>query len=138
MFKPNNIPQLTPYLTVADSTKSIAFYRDAFGFIVEDNVKDDNGISTHVSMRKQDAYIMFSPEGAFNSTKKAPINLGINMPLNLYVYCEDVDILYKQAIDYGAQSILEPQDSFWGDRFCTMLDIDGYEWSFATTLGAHH
>jgi len=134
MFKPDTIPQLSPYLTVSDGTKSIDFYRNAFGFEIEDEVKDDAGKPMHVSMRKQDAYIMFSPEGAYGGAKKTPVNLGVTMPINMYVYCEDTDELYKQAVAYGATTIMEPQDSFWGDRFCAVSDIDGYEWCFATVL----
>lgn len=134
MFKPDNIPQLSPYLTVSDSAKSIDFYRDAFGFALENAAKDDNRIPQHVEMKKQEAFIMFSPEGAYESTKKTPNNLGITIPVNMYLYCEDTDALYKQALEYGARSIMEPQDSFWGDRFCMVEDLDGYQWGFATRL----
>ncbi|XVN42177.1 MAG: hypothetical protein RCG15_05770 [Candidatus Rickettsia vulgarisii] len=59
-------------------------------------------------MRKQEAFIMFSPEGAYGSTKKTPKNLGIEIPLNMYLYCEDTDALYEQALAHGAKSIMEP------------------------------
>ena len=32
-------------------------------------------------------------------------------------YVEDTDAAYKQAIDTGATSLMEPDDMFWGDRF---------------------
>ena len=134
MFKPANMPQLSPYFTVKDGHKSIKFYTDAFGFSVVEIAKDDDGNPQHVSMEKQEAHIMFAPEGSYGSTKKAPISLGITMPLSMYIYCEDVDKLYKQAITNGAISLIEPNDSFWGDRFCSVKDIDGYEWWFATLL----
>lgn len=134
MFKPNNIPQLSPYFTVRDGAKSIEFYKTAFGFVLEEAVKDEEGNPQHVAMRKQDAYIMFSPEGVYGSTKKAPINLGVQMPVNMYVYCKNVDALYDQAMAHGAKSVQVPQDTFWGDRFCCVSDRDGYEWCFATIL----
>jgi uncharacterized glyoxalase superfamily protein PhnB len=56
------------------------------------------------------------------------------MPINMYVYCEDADALYKQAIAAEAKTVLEPQDAFWGDRFFSVLDLDNYEWNFATLL----
>ena len=134
MFKPTSIPQLSPYFTVKDGNKSIKFYTDAFGFTVVDLVKGDDGEPQHVSMEKQEAYIMFSPEGSYGSTKKAPISLGVSMPVSMYIYCENTDQLYQQAITNGAISLIEPNDSFWGDRFCAVQDIDGYEWWFATLL----
>lgn len=134
MFKPAGVPQLSPYFTVQDSEKSIDFYSKAFGFILNQAVKNDNGVTEHTEMKFQDVFIMFSPEGAYGSTKRTPKNLGITIPVNMYVYCEDADALYKQALAHGAKSVMEPMDGFWGDRFCSVLDPDGYEWSFATTL----
>lgn len=134
MFSPNNMPQLSPYLTVKDGDKSIKFYQEAFGFIVEDVSKDEKGIPQHVSMKKEDVVIMFAPEGAWGSTRKTPESSRTSSPISLYIYCQDVDALYKQALNNGAKTVTEPNDSFWGDRFCAVLDIDGYEWWFATVL----
>ena len=35
----------------------------------------------------------------------------------MFLYVDDVDAVYKQAIDAGATSTMEPADQFWGDRF---------------------
>lgn len=133
-FKPKDVPQLSPYMTVKDADKSIEFYEKAFGFKVTEAVKDDKGKTQHVSMKMDEVLIMFCPEGAYGTTKRSPKNLGVQMPINVYIYCHDVDKLYKQATDNGAESIVAPNDSFWGDRFCSVLDPDGYEWLFATML----
>jgi uncharacterized glyoxalase superfamily protein PhnB len=133
-FKPKNVPQLSPYMTVIDAQKSIDFYKKAFGFTLDEAVKDDSGKPQHVSMKKDEVLIMFCPEGAYGTTKKSPKTLGIEMPINMYIYCQDADKLYAQALSHGAQSIIAPHDSFWGDRFCSVLCIDNYEWSFATLL----
>ena len=137
MFKPENTPQLSPYFTVSNSDKSIEFYTKAFGFTLKDAIKNEQGVTEHVEMRMQDVFIMFAPEGAYASTKTTPVNLGVTIPVNMYVYCEDTDKLYKQAMANGAKSVMEPFDSFWGDRFCSVTDPDGYEWSFATMLRKH-
>lgn len=134
LYKPDHMPQLSPYMVVSDAKKSIDFYKKAFNFQVDHILKSDNGDPQHVSMVNDDAFIMFCPEGAFGTTKKSPLNQNIQMPINMYVYCKNVDELYMQAINNGAKSIMEPQDSFWGDRFCAVLDIDNYEWNFATLL----
>jgi uncharacterized glyoxalase superfamily protein PhnB len=78
---------------------------------------------------------MFCPEGAFGIPKKAPVTLGIIVPLSMYVCCEDTDALYQKAMATGAKSVMEPHDSFWGDRFCSVTDPDGYEWGFGTFQG---
>jgi uncharacterized glyoxalase superfamily protein PhnB len=134
MFKPHDTPELSPYFTVSNGPNAIKFYTEAFGFTLNHQADDPDGNFGHVSMKKGEVLIMFIPEGAYGSTKKTPAHLGIEAPLNFYVYCEDVDALYKQAIAHGAKSLMEPFDSFWGDRFCLVVDPDGYEWGFATHI----
>ena len=133
-YTPANTPQLSSYMVVNNAKESIEFYQKAFGFEFDRAMNDDNGNPLHVSMKKDEALIMFCPEGAFGTNKISPINQSVQMPINLYIYCENADKLYKQAIQAGAKSIVEPQDAFWGDRFFTVLDIDNYEWSFASVI----
>ncbi len=54
-------------------------------------------------MKKDEALIMFCPEGAYGVTKKSPKTHGIEMPINVYIYCQDTDKLYTQAISNGAK-----------------------------------
>ncbi len=133
-FKPKNIPQMSPYLVVKDIKKSIEFYRKALSFLVESQMDDENGNPQHVTMRYGETIIMFCQEGAFGTIKKSPATLGVLMPINMYLYCENADELYQQAVDNGAESVVEPNDAFWGDRFCSVLDPDHYEWALATSL----
>ena len=137
--KPNGIPGLFPYLTVQDAEKSIKFYEDAFGFKVSRQpAKNEQGNIQHAEMMfGNDVLIMFAPEGAWGSTRKAPKSMGVIPSLSLYIYCPDVDALYKQAVSKGAHSVMAPNDSFWGDRYCIILDPDGHEWSFATNVNDH-
>lgn len=136
-FKPENTPQLSPYMTVQDAKKSVDFYEKAFGFKVIEIVKDNDDHFQHVSMKKEEVLIMFCQEGTYNNTKKSPKTLKIETPINMYVYCRNNDELYNQAIAAGAKSLIAPCNSFWGDRFCSVLDIDNYEWIFATLLQNH-
>ena len=129
-YKPDNVPHLSPYMVVVDAQASIDFYKKAFGFEFDYIAKDDDLNIQHVSMNKDGACIMFCPEGVFGITWTQ----SIQMPINMYVYCEDTDALYKQAIAAEAKTVLEPQDAFWGDRFFSVLDLDNYEWNFATLL----
>ncbi len=54
--------------------------------------------------------------------------------MNLYVYCHDVDRLFQQATSTGAQILLENTDQYWGDRMCSLSDLDEHHWNFATHL----
>lgn len=134
MYKPTGAPDLIPYLTVRNTRASMKFYKAAFGFEVMQLGNDENQEPAHVEMKRENVIIMFCHEGAFGNVNKAPITQNMQMPLTIYIYCTDVDQLYNQAVNAGAISKLAPTNGFWGDRFCALIDIDGYEWSFATHI----
>lgn len=134
----NPEPGVIPCITVVNADKSLEFYQKAFNFqLLSDPTKDDEGKIIHVEMGYGNAILMFSPEGAWDSPAKTPITWG-NPCSNvlLYVYTRNVDDFYRHAIQNGAESIEKPQDTFWGDRFCRLRDINGYIWAFATKNSA--
>ncbi len=135
-FKQEKYPQLMVYLTVRNCENSIEFYKKAFGFVLCNSMVGEDGTIFHAELKYGDAFVMMAPEGAWNDTiHKAPVTLGVAASTVFYVYTQDVDAFYQQAIAAGAKSILEPQDSSWEDRFCRIMDPEGYEWMFATFLG---
>jgi len=138
-YKPAGTPGLFPYMTVRDAEKSIDFYEKAFGFTLSSEpARNGQGKIQHAEMKfGDDISIMFAPEGAWESSRQTPASQGITPPLVLYVYCEDVDALHKQATACGATSIMSPKDEFWGDRVCNLVDPDGHEWMFATNVMDH-
>jgi uncharacterized glyoxalase superfamily protein PhnB len=130
--RPANTPWLTPYLCVRDTRASTTFYEKAFGFAVREHV-DDDGATLHVEMTWQGQLIlMFAPEGAFGSTALTPRTSRTEPPHLFYLYVEDVDAAHARVVDAGGLSIMAPQDSFWGDRFCQIEDLDGYRWGLAS------
>jgi len=134
--RPEQFPWLSPYLTVKDVEKSADFYTKAFDFKVKEVSKDENGTPMHAEMLYKDQLLMFGPEGNWgNFETKTPLTSGINSPINLYIYCEDVDKFYQHAINAGAEGFSAPEDMFWGDRMCRLKCPNGYVWAFATHLG---
>lgn len=136
--RPAGMNWLIPYLTVSDVEASIDFCHRAFGFESEGTVPGPDGRIMHASMKYQGAtVIMFSPEGSMgDQTMRTPAHMGVELPMNLYVYCPDVDALAAQARAAGAVILQGPEDMFWGDRWVGLRDPDGYFWSFATNIGA--
>lgn len=53
---------------------------------------------------------------------------------SVYVYVEDVDAVYRRAIDAGAESITAPEDKPYGERGCGFRAF-GNTWWVATFLG---
>ena len=133
--RPDGSPWLVPYLVVKDAEKALDFYTRAFGFAKRSAVPGPDGKPMHVEMTYKDILVMFAPEGAYGGDGKCPATLGVTPSVTLFVYCEDVDALCKQAQAAGATVVAPPADMFWGDRMCSLVDPDGHVWNFATHTG---
>jgi uncharacterized glyoxalase superfamily protein PhnB len=57
------------------------------------------------------------------------------MPAFLYVYVEDADVVFRRAMDRGAEALEEPQEMPYGDRRATVRDRWGNTWQIATHRG---
>lgn len=134
MYKPANTPSLIPYLTVQDAQQAIDFYCQVFHFKLMNTPAMDQGKIMHAELTLGDAWITLAPEQAWGFTKKSPKSSNVAPSLFLYVYVPDVDAHFMHAKQQGTEVISPPEDMFWGDRFCQLRDLDGYEWSFATHL----
>ena len=134
-YIPENSNPTMPYLTVRDADAMSAFYQKAFGFDEANRILGEDDKPIHIDMNFQKkAIVMFSPKMS-DIDWDSPANSGVASPISTYVYCPDVDALFKQAIAAGAKESSAPADMFWGDRMCQVEDPDGYRWSFATHTG---
>jgi PhnB protein len=133
--KPAGVRWMSPYITVQDAGKAVEFYKKAFGFEVKESMPDEKGKIVHAELRYNGELIMLGTAGAYGGLTKSPAMSGVLSPMNLYIYCDDVDAFYNHAIVGGATSKEVPADMFWGDRMCKLADPDGYEWAFATHIG---
>jgi uncharacterized glyoxalase superfamily protein PhnB len=131
-FKPQGWPQLIPALTVADPAKSIEFYKKAFGFQLEGQPMEMDGKIMHAELKFQEAKIMLGGEGC--NEMNSPKTSGVKPAMSLYLYCEDPDAIHDRAVKAGAKSEAAPEDMFWGDRACRVIDPDGYVWWFAKNV----
>ncbi len=136
-YIPKNTSPLMAYLTVRDADAMSAFYQKAFGFTQMERLEGEDGKPIHIGMSFQDrAVVMFSPAPSTPDMDwESPAHSGTASPIGLYLYCPDVDALFKQALAAGATESSALQDMFWGDRMCQVKDPDGYRWSFATYTG---
>jgi uncharacterized glyoxalase superfamily protein PhnB len=128
------MPWITPYLTVKDAGKSLEFYERAFGFAPKEALRDPKGQVTHGELSWKGGVVMLGPEGAFGNQAKAPATAGLTSPVTIYVYCDDVDAMFARATSAGAKVIMPPDNMFWGDRMCKIMDPDGHLWNFACNV----
>lgn len=128
---PDGYHTLTPYLVFLDSRKAIEFYKKAFNAqeIFTMPGRDGKGIM-HGEIKIGNSIFMLGDETDKCRSKSAE-SLGVS-PVSFFLYVEDVDHFFKQAVDAGGKIEMDVQEMFWGDRAGTMKDPFGYIWMIAT------
>lgn len=122
--KPDGYHTITPYAVLSDPEATIAFVEKVLDAKVCECMKSPDGKVMHAEAQIGDSKMMF---GRAMGERK-PI------PMMLYIYGEDCDGRYNAALAAGAESIMPPQDMFYGDRHCGVRDSNGNEWWFATHI----
>ena len=127
---PEGYSTISPYLAVDDAAEAIAYYKKAFG--AEETVRMDapDGRIGHAELKIGDSHVMLSDPFPQASTTP-PKELG-GTSASVFMYVEDVDAVVQKAVDAGATVTMEVEDQFWGDRFGSITDPFGHNWSIAT------
>ena len=127
---PKGFHTVTPYLVVNDAARAIDFYKRAFGAQEHARMDAPGGKIGHAELKIGDSMIMLSDEMPQNGTR-SPRSLG-GSPVGIFLYVQDVDAVFKQAVSAGAMAEAQPADMFWGDRYGKLADPFGHQWSLAT------
>ena len=121
---PDGFHTVTPYLVVEDVPRLIDFLKEAFEAVEVERTHQPDGSVMHAEVRIGDSMVMMGQ--ARGEWKAAPVSL--------YLYVPDVDRVYQQALAAGAESMMEPQDQFYGDRNGGVKDPQGNTWWIGTRL----
>lgn len=119
---PENYQRVIPYLIVKGAAGLMDFLKNVFNAEEIERMEMPDGTIAHGEVRIGDSVIMIS-----EASEQYPAN-----PTMLYIYVEDVDAVYKTALDNGAKSVREPADQFYGDRSCMVTDDTGNSWGIAS------
>lgn len=119
---PDGYHTVTPYLVVDDASAILSFIERAFGGTVLSRYLSPDGRVMHAEAQIGDSRVMLG-----EAQEEWP-----GMPAMLHLYVEDVDAIYRQALEAGATSVREPQDMFYGDRSGGVRDAAGNQWWIAT------
>ena len=134
--KVNAIPQgyhsLTPYLVVNDGSRAIEYYKQAFKAKETVRMAGPGGKIGHAELKIGDSMLMLSDEIP-GSGNRSPQSLG-GSPVSIFLYVENVDSVFNEAVKAGAKGDMPPQDMFWGDRFGKLTDPFGHSWALATHI----
>jgi PhnB protein len=125
---PTPIPErhtIAVYFHPIGAPKFIEFLQNAFDAEVVVRHQSDTGFIYHAKVRVGDSIIELGE----------PHDQWQPMATSIYMYVPDVDAAYRQALNAGATSILEPTDQPYGDRNAWVTDEFGHTWYLSTWLG---
>src|SRR5215470_3524117 len=98
---PKGYHTITPYLVVNDAKRAIEFYQRAFGAQEVMRMDGPNGKIGHAELKIGDSMLMVSDEMP-GTGNRSPQSLG-GSPVGIFMYVQDVDKLFKQAVSAGAK-----------------------------------
>ena len=130
----NAVPEgyytVTPDLVFRDAAQAIEFYKTAFGAreLMRFNMPD--GKIGHAEIKIGNSIVMLCDENSQGGCA-SPASLN-GTTVMLFLYIEDVDATFQQAVRAGATVVMPVADMFWGDRSGQMQDPFGHRWQLAT------
>jgi PhnB protein len=125
---PDGYHTVTPSLTFDDAAAAIDWYKKALN--AEETFRADgpDGKIMHAELRIGDSRIMLNDAVM---GMRGPKAMG-GSPVSLWLYVNDCDALFQQAVGAGGQIKYPLADQFWGDRSGSFTDPHGYTWTIAT------
>jgi PhnB protein len=127
---PDTYPRVTPHLSIEGCAAALDYYQSVLGATVRMRMDAPGGPVIHAEIVLGQSVIMLGEAGLPNSDP-SPAKLG-GTPVSLFVYVEDVDDVFRRAVDAGASAVSEPEVHFYGDRVATIDDPFGHRWTLAT------
>lgn len=128
---PEGYATLTMSITVDDAAASIEFLTSVLGGTARNRMPLPDGRLMHAEVVFGDSVLMLADELA--EEHKSAKTLG-GSPVMIYHYTPDASATHAKAVESGAQSLHEPADMFWGDRYAAVMGPGGIAWSLATHI----
>jgi uncharacterized glyoxalase superfamily protein PhnB len=128
---PKGFHSVTPYLVINGAALAIDWYKRAFGAKEVTRQAAPDGKLLHARVRIGDSIVMFSD--VFPGGHKDPLQLG-GSSVTLHVYSNNVDALWKRAVEAGAKVDMQLDDMFWGERYGQLTDPFGHSWSLSMRI----
>jgi PhnB protein len=127
---PEGYHTATPYLIVRGAARALEYYKKAFNASELVRMADPNGKVAHAEIQIGNSRLMLGDEFP-EMGARSPETVG-GSPVGICLYVEDVDALFKQAIEAGGREERPVKDQFYGDRAGTLRDPFGHQWTIAT------
>jgi PhnB protein len=130
---PDGYHSITPYLIVKNGSEAIEYYKKIFGAKEHGRMMTPDGKRiAHAEIEIGNSKLMLADEfPEMNSL--SPKTIG-GSPVGLFLYVDDVDKVFSQAVAEGAKVLMRVEDQFWGDRYGSIEDPFGHRWSISTHI----
>jgi PhnB protein len=129
---PTGYHTLTPHIVARGAARAADWYKSVLGAVETSRVPLPGGKLMSVELWFGDSPIRLADE-FLEMRVISPEALG-GTPITLTIFSDDVNALWKKAIDAGAQIFHPLQDAFWGDRHGIIVDPFGHRWGLAQHL----
>jgi PhnB protein len=129
---PDGYPRVTPYLWVDGAAAAIEFYGKILGATERMRMPAPGDKIGHAELELGDSVIMLSDEFPEMNMRSPKTVGGTSVTLNVWV--EDVDDVFKRAVEAGATPLREVENQFYGDRSGQFEDPFGHRWSISTHI----
>ena len=123
-YKPENYNTVSPYLIVDGADRTIEFLKTVFGASELHRFEDAVGNIMHAEVRIDDTVVMLA-DGAEGWPP---------VPSHVHIYVNDVDTIYRRALEAGGISVQEPVKKEDADKRGGVKDIGGTTWWIATKV----
>jgi PhnB protein len=129
---PEGLRTVTPHLMLQDVAQAMEFYKRAFGAKEIVRMSGPQGKVTHGQIQIGDSNVFLGPAPSAGQLG-SPESLG-RTTVSIFLYLENVDPIFNQAVSAGAKVAQPLADMFWGDRYGVLIDPFGHSWSMATHI----
>lgn len=125
MEKINPIPEgyhtLQPAINVANIDAVFSFVTQVFAAVELDRFTLPDGTTAHLEVKIGDSVLVLGPSDPLGP-----------FPAKIFVYIPNVDEIFQNALNAGAQALMEPSQQFYGQRVARVKDLAGNLWVLAT------
>jgi PhnB protein len=124
---PDGYHSISPALTCKDAARAIEYYKKAFNAQEIMRMPSPDGKISHAELKIGDSIIFLNDEmGPMAETSSGTPRM------SLFLYVEDADTIFNNAVKAGGKVDMALENQFWGDRYGKVTDPFGHQWGIAT------
>jgi PhnB protein len=129
---PEGFHTITPTMIVQGAEDAIEYYKKVFDAKTRRIFRGPDGKTIyHAELEIGDSKLMLADEMPMMRSF-SPKSPGGGTSISIYIFVDNVDDVFNNAVSAGATIIMPLTDGFWGDRFGSIIDPFGHRWTLAT------